>query len=425
MSFLFTQRPNGYCMIKTAKITACIDKLPAQFASLKVLVVDDEPFMLDIVEEVLGQLDIKNVICAESSSQALEHIKSSPEAVGLMICDLSMPGMDGIECMRHLADLQFKGGIIILSGSDKRLLDSVGDLLLEHNLNFLGALEKPVTKAAMAAVIARLSDSTFKSSGNYSGLQMLTPSEIRAGLKGDSVQVAFQPKVTVTGRRMVGAECLLRWQDPKRGLVPPMAVIPVAEKYGLIDELSMKVFAKAIEHMGEWARQGHELKISINFSMDNLKRYDLPDQLSDIALKAGIKPNQIVLEITETRLMSDLATGLEIITRLRLMGFGLSIDDFGTGYASMEKLKQMPFTELKVDRAFVFGSTDNPVARAILESSVKLGHALGLVVVAEGAETQEDWDMVVTQGCDQLQGYVVAKPMPADELIGWMMQWEQ
>lgn len=412
-------------MTRIAKITAGINELPAKFASLKVLVVDDEPFMLDIVEEVLGQLDIKNVVCAESSIQALEHIESSPEAVGLMICDLSMPGMDGIECMRHLADLQFKGGIIILSGSDKSLLDSVGNLLLEHKLNFLGALEKPVTKAAMAAVIARLSDSTFKSSGNYSGLQMLTPSEIRAGLKGDSVQVAFQPKVTVTGRRMVGAECLLRWQDPKRGLVPPMAVIPVAEAHGLIDNLTMKVFAKAIEHMGEWARQGHEPKISINFSMDNLKRYDLPELLSDIALKGGIKPNQIVLEITETRLISGLAICLEVITRLRLKGFGLSIDDFGTGYASMEKLKQMPFTELKVDRAFVFGSTDNPIAKAILESSVKLGHALGLIVVAEGAETQEDWDMLVAQGCDQVQGYVVAKPMPADELIGWMMLWEQ
>ena len=124
-------------------------------------------------------------------------------------------------------------------------------------------------------------------------------------------------------------------------------------------------------------------------------------------------------------MISDLAICLEVITRLRLKGFGLSIDDFGTGYASMEKLKQMPFTELKVDRAFVFGSNHNPIAKAILESSVKLGHALGLVVVAEGAETKEDWDMLVAQGCDQVQGYVVAKPMPADELIGWMMQWEQ
>ena len=151
----------------------------------------------------------------------------------------------------------------------------------------------------------------------------------------------------------------------------------------------------------------------------------MPDVLVGIARQAGVDPRQVVLEITESRLMNDLATSLEVITRLRLRGFGLSIDDFGTGYSSMERLKQMPFTELKVDRAFVHGAADAPVARAILESSVSLGHALGMQVVAEGAETLADLDMVAAVGCDEVQGYVVAKPMPAGELIDWKTGWEE
>jgi EAL domain-containing protein (putative c-di-GMP-specific phosphodiesterase class I) len=122
--------------------------------------------------------------------------------------------------------------------------------------------------------------------------------------------------------------------------------------------------------------------------------------------------------------MSDIATSLEIITRLRLKGFGLSIDDFGTGYSSMEKLKQLPFTELKVDRTFVCGATSDDVARAILESSVQMGHALGMNVVAEGAETQEDWDLLAAIDCDEVQGYIAARPMAAEEFIAWKTRWD-
>ena len=136
-------------------------------------------------------------------------------------------------------------------------------------------------------------------------------------------------------------------------------------------------------------------------------------------------PGRVILEMTESRLMSNIATSLEIVTRLRLKGFGLSIDDFGTGYSSMEKVKQLPFTELKVDRTFVCGAARDSVARAILESSVQMGHALGMSVIAEGAETQEDWDLLATVGCDEVQGYFVAMPMPAEEFIAWKTRWEE
>ena len=398
--------------------------LPDALKSLRVLLVDDDEFILDIVEELLGQLGIARLCRAHDGNEALALIEAAAEPLQLLICDLEMWGMDGIECIRHLSERRFQGAILLLSGSDNRMLDTVGNLVREHKLRFLGALAKPIDEAALLGALMKLADAVPIGRGAHGQLQMLSPEEIRAGLEAGCVEPFFQPKVALAGRRVLGAECLLRWRHPERGLVPPLAVIPVAEAHGLIDELTLAVFAKTMEHLREWTRQGHALKVSVNVSMDNLKRFDLPDVLAGIARQAGVDARQVVLEITESRLMSNLATSLEIITRLRLMGFGLSIDDFGTGYSSMEKLKQMPFTELKVDRAFVFGAAGDSVARAIFESSVRLGHVLGMRVVAEGAETQEDWDLAAAVGCDELQGYVVAKPMPAGEFIDWKTRWE-
>jgi EAL domain-containing protein (putative c-di-GMP-specific phosphodiesterase class I) len=331
--------------------------------------------------------------------------------------------MDGIEYFRHLSDLNYEGTIILLSGSDARLLDSVGNLLMEHKLNYSGALQKPIDEVLLSALLTKLSGAVPQAK-LQSPLEMLTPDEVREGLETGSVELFFQPKIAVNGRRVLGAECLLRWRHPVRGIISPLAVIPVAEAHGLIDTLTLQVFTKAMRYMGEWRRQGHTLRVSVNISVDNLLELDLPNMLAGIVRQEGIETHQVMLEVTESSIMKDVTTNLEIVTRLRLLGFGLSIDDFGTGHSSMEKLKQMPFTELKVDRAFVFGAARNPVARVIFESSVNLAHLLGMKVVAEGAETQEDWDLVATLNCDELQGYVIAKPMPAVEFIDWKKRWE-
>jgi EAL domain-containing protein (putative c-di-GMP-specific phosphodiesterase class I)/ActR/RegA family two-component response regulator len=397
--------------------------LPDEIKSLRVLLVDDDEFMLDIIEEVLSQWGIENISRANSGTEALAQVAGAVEQFQLLFCDLQMPEMDGIECLRHVSDLNYEGAVILLSGADARLLDTVGNLLKEHKLNYVGALEKPIDQALLYALLKKLSGAVPKTQ-LQSPLEMLTPDEVREGLETGCVELFFQPKIAVNGQRVLGAECLLRWRHPVRGIISPLAVIPVAEAHGLIDTLTLQIFTKAMGYLGEWTRQGHALRISVNISVDNLRELDFPDVLAGIVRQAGIETHQVMLEVTESSIMSDLTTSLEIITRLRLLGFGLSIDDFGTGHSSMEKLKQMPFTELKVDRAFVFGAAKNPVARAIFESSVKLGHSLGMKVVAEGAETQEDLDLVTTLNCDELQGYVIAKPMPAVEFIDWKKRWE-
>ena len=389
---------------------------------LRVLLVDDDEFVLDFVEDTLHGLGVKSVSRSLDGNAALAAVDGAIRPLQLLICDLNMPGMDGIEFLRHLADRGFEGGVILSSGSDKRVIKTVESLVQAHKLRFLGTLQKPVEEAALLTALINFTG--LEPKANYGPIQELSPEEIRAGLDAGQMETFFQPKVTVADRRVVGAECLVRWRHPERGLIQPAAFISVAEEHGLIDDLTMAVFHKAMGHLKEWTRLGHDLKVSVNVSMDNMDRLDLPEVFADIVRQAGVETGRVILEMTESRLMSNIVTSLEIITRLRLKGFDLSIDDFGTGYSSMEKLKQLPFTELKVDRSFVCGATRDSVSRAILESSVQMGHALGMSVVAEGAETQEDWDQLVAVGCDEVQGYFVARPMPAEDFIAWKTRWE-
>jgi EAL domain-containing protein (putative c-di-GMP-specific phosphodiesterase class I)/CheY-like chemotaxis protein len=200
--------------------------------------------------------------------------------------------------------------------------------------------------------------------------------------------------------------------------------MPIIEQHGLIDAFTLAVFRQAVAQQRAWLRQGHAIKLNVNLSMDNLLRVDLPEVLAGIVSEAGLEADNIVLEMTESRLMSNLRLSLDILIRLRLKGFGLSIDDFGTGYSTMENLKQLPFTELKVDRVFVHGADSDPAARAILDSSLRLGRSFGLNLVAEGVETRQDWDLIVASGCDEIQGYYVARPMPAAALLDWKDNWE-
>jgi EAL domain-containing protein (putative c-di-GMP-specific phosphodiesterase class I) len=179
---------------------------------------------------------------------------------------------------------------------------------------------------------------------------------------------------------------------------------------------------QATRQGASWNKQGIDLNVAINISMNNLRHLDFPDRLTDIVNSTGMDIKKLVLEITESRLVKDLGTCLDILTRLRLKGPRLSIDDFGTGYASMEHLKQMPFEELKIDRAFVNGAYKDDTARAILESSIFLAKQLDMTTVAEGVEGKNDWDLVTGLGCDVVQGYYVAPPMDVMAFNAWLLK---
>lgn len=398
--------------------------LPELIRSLRTLLVDDDSFMLELLEEMLRDMGFSDIVTASDGKHALTIMDSNSQPMQLLICDLNMPGMDGIEFFRHLAEREFDGWMIISSGSDTRLLKTVGSLIKAHHMRFLGSLHKPIEPLQLFATLMKLVEARINPESE-ADVELLSAEAVRAGLAAGYIETYFQPKIAATNKRVVGVECLARWHEPGKHIILPSAFISVAEEHGLIDDLTTIVFGQAMQHLGEWTRQGHDLNMSVNISMDNLERLNMPEQFSQIARDAGVDARKVMLEMTESRLMSNLAASLEVITRLSLMGFGLSVDDFGTGYSSMEKLNQLPFNELKVDKMFVLGASADTSARAILDLSVRMAKSLDMRIVAEGAESQDDWDLVVAAGCDEVQGNIVAKPMPAGEFIQWKQAWEK
>ena len=234
----------------------------------------------------------------------------------------------------------------------------------------------------------------------------------------------YQPKVELSSGNVVGVETLVRWRHPVDGLVFPDQFIPLAEEHGLIDALTRTVLTAALQQTRRWQEAGVDLNVAVNVSMDNFSSLEFPDFIARSAEKAAVPVTNLILEITESRLMKNPLAALDIITRLRLKRIKLSIDDFGTGHSSLAQLRDLPFDELKIDRSFVHGACRHGDLRAIVEASLAMARKLGMKVVAEGPETREDWDFLQAAGCNMAQGYFIAKPMPASELQGWLSEWE-
>ena len=385
------------------------------------MVVDDDDMIRKMMLRQLNILGINNVWVYGDGYEALSHLKGEKEKPELILCDLKMPTMDGVQFLRHIVDLKFTGAIILVSGEDSRVLSTVITLAKTHQLNVLGALEKPFSIDELEDTI-----SLFKGSENISNTTpvVIDAKMLKTALLDGKIVPYFQPKVDLTSQKIVGVESLARWIHSDLSIISPELFIPVAEDHGLINMLTIEILKTAIKQAGLWYKKGYDLKVAINFSVKNLHDLSLPDFLLQQVNEARINPDRIIIEVTESRLMDDIHSTLEVLTRFRLHGFGLSIDDFGTGYSSMEQLKMIPFDELKIDRSFVKGATNDKTALAILESSISLGKMLGMNIIAEGVETYDDWELVVSRGCDQAQGYYIAKPMSAEDFDKWLTDWE-
>ena len=386
--------------------------------SVKLLLLDDDYIMHRITTVMLNDLGISGVLNAMSGPAALEMLQENGDGIDVVICDLNMPEMDGVEFIRHLAKRKYSGSVILASGEDVRILKTVEKLAIEHDLHVLGVLEKPATPAKLSELLDSLDQ--IRQEGTMMMLDPFNLSDLEQAIAGGQLDTYFQPKVDIATGQVVGVEALVRWNHPVKGLIKPNAFITMAEDNGLIGDLTDVVCNKTLEYATQLKSMGHDLNTAINISVDSLTNLEWPDRVSTLLEQSGLDPSSISFEITESRLMEHLSVALDILSRLSLKRFNLSIDDFGTGYSSMEQLQRIPFSEFKIDRAFVHGAAREASARAILESSVLLAKKLDMKVVAEGVEDQEDWDLVAEVGCDQVQGYFVSRPLPFSHLVKWL-----
>ncbi len=407
------------------KHEAC-ESVHADLRDLKVLVLEDDSLIVEQLQLMLQQYQLQHITYSLDGVDGLDQVDRANPAFDIILCDLNLPGMDGIEFLRHLAQRQFNGEVVLMSGEAPRVLNSAGNLATAHNLTILATLHKPVTADSLQEALLRY-PSRGKSPMPRSAMPMrpLTGDELKEGLEKGYTEVYFQPKIEVNTWQVIGVEALARWHDPERGVLAPWTFIPVAEEEGLIDELTYAVFEKTMAWGERWREQGIELKLAVNLSMDSLSKLELPEYFVETAARYRIAPSMVTLEVTESQLMDNITAVLEVLTRIRLKGIALSIDDFGTGYSTMEHLKKMPFGEFKIDRSFVNGASKDNEARAILEYSVSLAKKLGMGIVAEGVEEHEDWQLIEALGCDQAQGYFIAKPMPGEQVAAWLAQWQR
>jgi EAL domain-containing protein (putative c-di-GMP-specific phosphodiesterase class I)/CheY-like chemotaxis protein len=388
---------------------------------LHLLVAEDHEFQRKTLVRMLTALGAKQVSEAPNGQAALEIFTGRVPPVDIIISDLEMPGMDGMEFMRHLGEARVPVSVIISSGLDAALIASVETMTTAFGITLLGAIEKPATPDKLRALIDKYTPP--KRTAPRPAAQAIPLEEIRRGLGAGEFEPFFQPKVSLVDGSVIGAEALARWRHPQKGVLAPYAFISAMENNGLIDQLTWLILEKSAVVCRQWVARGLQATVSINLSLKSLGDPGLAERITTRVAGLDLAARNMMLEITESAAMTDVAKALENLTRLRMKGFGLSIDDYGTGYSSMQQLSRIPFTELKIDQSFVFSAVEKESSRVILASSLDMAKKLKLKSVAEGVETRAHWNLLQSLGCDIAQGYFIAKPMAAAAFQDWALTW--
>ncbi|MCK9284081.1 MAG: EAL domain-containing protein [Rhodocyclaceae bacterium] len=378
---------------------------------LHLLIVEDDDFQRQLVAGMLRSLGVAALSESANGRQALGIIRSAgSRPVDVALCDLKMPEMDGMEFLRHLGQENHKVAIVITSAVDSKLLSSVGRMARMYGIKLLGLIEKPVVLDRLKEILAKHGNTENKWQ-RPAEAKHFTLDEIRQGIRANQFEPFFQPKVSFKTGRLEGAEALARWIHPEMGVIGPDAFIPLLEQSGEISDLTFLMLEKGLAACRSFHDKGHLISISINLSLVSLDDSILADMITQVVRQAGVDPQYIVLEITESVAMTDVPHALENLARLCMNGFSLSIDDYGTGYSSLQQLTRVAYSELKIDQSFVRGFTENNVLRIVVESSIEMAHRLQVKSIAEGVESQQDWNTLKIMGCDVAQGYFVGKPM--------------
>lgn len=379
----------------------------------RLLIMDDEIELGRFVGRVAESVgyEVKIAARAQEFKDAISGWKPS-----VVVLDLAMPDTDGLELLRWMASENCKSHIIIMSGYDGRVIEAARRIGQERGLDIGFSLNKPMRVQDLTERFNELKKKAEAKGKPFSPVQQ---DELDRSLSSRELFLLYQPKVALSSGLLQGVEALVRWKHPERGIVPPDQFIALAEQSGLIDNLTDFVIAEALRQHKAWSENGLDIEIAVNVSPFNLHNADFADRVAEACRSEGVPPERIVVEITETAAMNDALEALDVLTRLRLKGFKLSIDDFGTGFSSLARLRRLPVTELKIDRSFVGEMLVSQDAFVIVKTVVALARNMNLTAVAEGIETEEHYRALMELGCDLGQGYGIAKPMPAAEVVTW------
>jgi EAL domain-containing protein (putative c-di-GMP-specific phosphodiesterase class I) len=377
------------------------------------LAFDDELDFLDLIETVATGVGFQ-VLTARTSAEFFDQL--ARRRPSLVVLDLQLPGMDGIEVIRNLARLAIDTGVLLVSGMDQRVLVSARQVGESLGLKMLGVLQKPILLEDLEALLQTQLDSEAR----------LRTEDLKRGIDEMELVVHYLPKLVREGQgwQIRGAEALVRWQHPRLGLLYPGQFLALAESNDMIVAITDFVLSDAVRQAGLWREHGHSLGVAVNLSPRLVRDVGFPERLGRLLREYDLPPELLTIEVTEASSLHDVELVTDVFTRLRVRGIGLSLDDFGTGTSSITQLYRMPFTELKIDRSLVSELPHTQAAATVVTAIVELAHRLSLTVCAEGIETDEQFQFMDAAGCESMQGQLISKAVPAAELEALAKAWQ-
>ncbi len=391
------------------------------FTSLRVLVLEDHLFQRSVAVNLLKQLGCGEVLEAGNGTEALAVLQGAG-SVDVVVCDLQMEGMDGLEFIQRISATGQVGAIIVssgLPGDVRRAVSQMGALL---GVNMLGDTGKPLQVETLQLLLERALSTRRSTRQPSSSLELADEQQVRRALLEQQLQAYYQPKFDLHSGAVLGVEVLARWNHPFQGVLSPAVFLPAMERSGLMDDLLFCLMQQALVLQGQALSQGLALDLAFNLHAAQLADVELTARIKTLLATHQTPCASVTFELTESGLLEVPAVSLENLVRLRMMGCRLSIDDFGAGFSSLQRLCQLPFTEIKLDAEFVRGLLHEPRCRAVIGSTLALGQTLGMSVVIEGIETTEQHQALLALGCTQGQGYWHARPMNGVDLLRWLQR---
>ena len=370
-----------------------------------IFIVDDDPVFTEIAKVLFRRAGASDVHLVDNSREGLGEAVRLSKRNSLVILNLNMGGLDGLAVMRILAEQGYKGWVAVSSGESASIRESASRLVRLLGLHDAGVLEKPVRESGIEALLDRIAKPAEKIS-----MPLLNKSAKIIGLKP-----VYQPKVDAVTEETIGAETLMRLETETGELLPPQSYLDKLNRDGTIGKVTLEFLDLILADVLKWKSEGLFPVISFNAPAPVLEN---PQFLINFAQKvraSGISPSQITIELTESVLPQDPATLVELLTRLRMAGFGLALDDFGTGMANFDILRMCPFSELKIDRSLSQSSINDPLSCGVIEMCATVSRELGMTLVAEGIETEMQEATMRRLGVSVFQGFLFGHGLPMGE----------
>jgi len=350
-------------------------------------------------------------------------INALPNHYQLLFIDLNMPEMDGMELIRHLGGQGFSGSIVIISGMEIRVINLASEVARQNKVHLLGSIVKPIKVDELQHILTKF----LYLNDQLNTIQIpLSKEELELAISEQRILPYYQPKIDSNTNEVHSIEVLARIDNPGQGdSILPIRFIKCAEENDLIDELTFQLLTKSIKDYKEIKKSlGDSLVLAFNLSPIQLNDLEIPNKLDALFNLYDISPKQIVIEVTEEWALQS-TNQLETLNRLRMKGYGVSLDDFGTGFTNVTQLKSLPFSEIKIDRSFITDIHHDYFSQVIVNTLIDITQKYDYELVAEGVESHDEYEYLKSLNSRMLlQGYLISKPKPKDELIRWFHNWK-